>query len=353
MTSPKISILIPCYNSSKYIRQCVESVLNQTFKDIELICVNDGSTDNTLEILNEYAAKAKDSRLKVFTQANSGVAATLNAAIGYASGDYIFIMGHDDFLDLNYFEVLYARTLKDDYDMVLGGISVYYEDCSVKKLNLARDIDIKSGELVEINDGNRDKFFALFYKRLVIDWGRLVKRAIIADNNIKKYDQPSSDDMPFTALTFLYVKKIILVDSVNYYYRKFFASLSEKTALTVLSCINNFTTLKKEVFDRGFKDKKYEDIIDRAVCDILIGYYDRWNTGLFSRCSVSEIRKMYPLAKERIEYFNTASVVKNSSDKFLKIKWTMFRFGIKHNIYIMPKIIRLVRNIVRIFWFFE
>ena len=351
MPNPKISVLIPCYNSSEFIRQTVESVLNQTFKDIELICVNDGSADNTLEILNEYAGK--DLRLKVFNQANAGVSAALNIAMNHAAGDYIFLIGHDDFLDLNYFETLYAENLKEDYDMVLGGRKDYYGDSKIiQKLSIARSINAGLNEPIEINSANRPEFFALFYRHLVVDWGRIIKRSIVEDNNIKFYNQSSSEDMPFTALTFLYAKKITIVDNVFYYYRKHRGGLSEKANLMAISIINNFTVLKKDVFDRGFKDKIYEDMIDRAICDIFIGYYDRWNTGILSRCSVSEIRKMYPLIKDSIGYFNIASVVKNSSGKFLKIKWTLFYLGIKHNIYIMPKIIRLVRNIVRIFWFF-
>jgi glycosyltransferase involved in cell wall biosynthesis len=322
-------------------------VLNQTFKDIELICVNDGSTDNTLEILNEYAAK--DSRLKVFDRANSGASAATNFAVDRSSGGYMFFMDHDDFLDLNYFEVLNAETLKNNYDMVFGGIKEYYGGSNIKNVNLAKGMNINPDETVEINDENRYKFFSLFYKCIVVHWGRLIKRSVIMENGIRLFTL----DMTFTALTLLYAKKIVVNESVSYYYRQTEGSLSKKVFWMVSSCLKDFTLLKKNIKDRGFKDKEYEDIIDAAVCDTLVGYYDRWNIGLLSRCSLFEIRNMLNLIKDSIDYFNLNSVVNASPDKFLKVKYALFRFWVKNNIVFMPKVIRIARNIIRTFWFFK
>ena len=109
---PKISILVPIYNVEKYLRECLDSILNQTLKDIEIICINDGSTDSSLEILNEYSSK--DSRVKIINKANSGYGASMNKGLEAASGEYIGIVESDDFIKTTMFEDLYNIAEKKD-----------------------------------------------------------------------------------------------------------------------------------------------------------------------------------------------------------------------------------------------
>ena len=94
---PKISVIVPIFNVEKYLKECLESIINQTFKDIEIICINDGSTDNSLDILNQYAEK--DNRIKVITQSNQGLSAARNTGIKYANGEYISFIDSDDYID--------------------------------------------------------------------------------------------------------------------------------------------------------------------------------------------------------------------------------------------------------------
>ena len=100
-----ISVIIPVYNVEKYLGRCLDSVVNQTFTDIEIICINDGSSDNSLEILKRYAQR--DRRIKIFTQENSGLSASRNVGMKYASGDYIYFIDSDDYLVKTAFEELY------------------------------------------------------------------------------------------------------------------------------------------------------------------------------------------------------------------------------------------------------
>lgn len=102
---PKISVIIPVYNTEQYLAQCLDSVLGQTFHDIEIICVNDGSTDNSLQILTQYAKR--DNRIMVINQQNSGVVAARNNAIAVAKSDLIFPLDSDDFIAPNALEKMY------------------------------------------------------------------------------------------------------------------------------------------------------------------------------------------------------------------------------------------------------
>ena len=102
---PKISVIMPTYNVEKYLASALESVINQTFGDIEIICINDGSTDNSLHILEDYAAK--DKRIKIINKENSGYGASMNIALKQAKGEYISIVETDDFIEFNMLERLY------------------------------------------------------------------------------------------------------------------------------------------------------------------------------------------------------------------------------------------------------
>ena len=122
----KISVIIPIYNVEEYLGQCLDSVVNQSFKDIEIICVNDGSTDNSLNILNEY--ENKDSRIRIYSQKNQGAGATRNNALEYASGEYVYFMDADDYLDLNALEELYDIAAEKNADFVIFKINNFYEN---------------------------------------------------------------------------------------------------------------------------------------------------------------------------------------------------------------------------------
>ena len=96
---PKVSVIIPVYNVEKYLRECLDSVVNQTLKDIQIILIDDGSTDSSLGICKEYAQK--DNRIKIIEQKNQGAGAARNRGMSEAKGDYLYFLDSDDFLELN------------------------------------------------------------------------------------------------------------------------------------------------------------------------------------------------------------------------------------------------------------
>lgn len=113
--TPKISVIIPCYNVEKYLRECLDSVVNQTLKDIEIICVNDGSTDGTQKILEEYAKK--DSRIFVINQENSGVSVARNNGIKQVHGKCVMFLDSDDYLDIRACEFAYEKIVENNSDI--------------------------------------------------------------------------------------------------------------------------------------------------------------------------------------------------------------------------------------------
>ena len=116
----KVSVIISVYNVEKYLARCLDSVINQTLKDIEIICVNDGSTDNSAQILEEYAQK--DERIKVITQVNSGLSEARNTGMSASTGEFIAFLDSDDFVDLDFYEALYNSAVKNNCEIACGNI---------------------------------------------------------------------------------------------------------------------------------------------------------------------------------------------------------------------------------------
>ncbi len=117
---PKISVIVPVYNVERYLSRCLDSILSQTYSDIEIICVNDGSTDNSADILSDYAAR--DSRVKIVTQKNSGLSVARNIGLKHATGQYISFIDSDDWIDVEYYEYLLGQIEKHNADIAVAAM---------------------------------------------------------------------------------------------------------------------------------------------------------------------------------------------------------------------------------------
>lgn len=195
-----ISIIVPIYNVEKYLCQCLNSLVNQTLKNIEIICVNDGSSDNSEIILSEYAIK--DSRIKIINQKNSGVASARNVGLYVATGKYIGFCDPDDYIDLDYYQKLYNAAKSNDADITKG---------LGKIVSLNGEINSLGSDLDSINF-NRANFNTAFTTAIY-------KREFLNQNKI---DFPNKlivgEDCVFLAKAVLMANKIELVKEKSYYF---------------------------------------------------------------------------------------------------------------------------------------
>lgn len=122
---PKISVIIPVYNTEKYLSRCLESIINQTYTDLEIICVNDGSTDNSAKILEEYAKK--DKRIKVISQNNRGLSMARNVGLKHMSGQYVSFIDSDDWIDVEYYEYLMYQIKYNNADIAMSGMRIVHD----------------------------------------------------------------------------------------------------------------------------------------------------------------------------------------------------------------------------------
>jgi glycosyltransferase involved in cell wall biosynthesis len=140
-----ISVIIPVYNVEDYLAQCLDSICNQTFRDIEIICVNDGSTDHSPDILTQYSLK--DERISIINQHNQGLAASRNNGLKIAKGEYVYFIDSDDYLEFDALERLYDSIVSNDSDMVLFKFQTVDDYHNVHKRGVEFKIDKIFGDI--------------------------------------------------------------------------------------------------------------------------------------------------------------------------------------------------------------
>ena len=208
---PKVSVIVPVYNVEKYLRQCLDSIVCQTLENIEIICVNDGSTDNSYTILKEYANK--DSRIQIIDKDNSGYGHSMNLGIQRSTGEYIGIVESDDFAKPEMFEVLYNIATSHDLDVARCLFSTFKQrDGSIKKIDAS---DIKSNVLI-----NPQNDLSLFFQWPSV-WANIYKRSFIQQHNLKFLETPgaSYQDTAFSFKVYACAQKFMLVPEPLIYYR--------------------------------------------------------------------------------------------------------------------------------------
>lgn len=261
----KVSIIIPVYNVEKYISRCLDSVVNQTLKEIEIILVNDGTKDSSLDICEKYAKK--DKRVKIFSKVNEGLGLTRNYGVKRATGEYIAFLDSDDFIELDFYEKLYNESLKEKTDATFACIKTYFnskENPKIEKIPFRNNV-VSSKELMYnlLHVKNTSEYGNEYMSMCV--WRAIYKRSIIKENNILFESERKfiSEDILFNIDFCMNSKNISFVRDTYYYY-----------------CINgnSLTTTYKE--DRFEKDIiLYKEIIRRLK---KYGEYEHVKKGLYS-----------------------------------------------------------------------
>lgn len=232
---PKISVIVPVFNVEKYLGECLESVLAQSLADIEIICLNDGSTDNSLKILEEYSAK--DERIKIVNKENSGYGHTMNLGLATAKGDYVGIVESDDFVKNTMFEDLLELAEKFDADVVK---SEYYDYTMVNGKPRAR----KNGMLQKFKKFqpfNIKNAPELLRKPPSI-WSAIYKREFLNKNNIRFLETAgaSFQDTSFSLKALCLAEKIVLTPKAYLYYRQDNAGSSVKSKNKVFAICDEY-----------------------------------------------------------------------------------------------------------------
>ncbi|MBO5312962.1 MAG: glycosyltransferase [Clostridia bacterium] len=220
-TMPKVSIVVPIYNVERYLRQCLDSIANQTLKDIEVICVNDGSKDSSLDIIMEYVNS--DPRFKVIDKANSGYGDSMNRGFDMAQGEYIGIVESDDYAELDMFEKLYTCAKENDLDACKSGFFFYYSVPEEKNIPypIASHVMCKR-VFCPTTDFKSLREQVEFFNIKPTIWSAIYRKDFIRENQIRFTQTPgaSFQDTAFNFKVWALAKRVKLLEDCFLHYRQ-------------------------------------------------------------------------------------------------------------------------------------
>ncbi|AHH46752.1 glycosyl transferase [Francisella tularensis subsp. holarctica PHIT-FT049] len=300
-----ITLVIPIYNIENYLGRCLDSVINQTYKDLEIILVNDGSTDNSLEICESYAKE--DSRIKIINKNNGGLSSARNVGLDACKGDYVTFIDSDDWVSLDYIEILYKNIIDNNADIsIINAIKVKSQnnDFTLKEQKNLLHTYFSSIE------------FALDNTLPVMACAKLYKTKLFENLRFTNSIVFEDEDIMYRLL--YHANKIVCTDYIGYFYfqRPTSITSSKKKRQNIIKSSDSliFVLTKKEQFFKGKTTIPYKFYIDSA--------------GLLSRYYAKSF--LYPFDKEMIKQRKKIKLFINKLLQNTKSIET-FRYKIKRN----------------------
>lgn len=209
----KVSVIIPVYNGEEYLRQCLDSVVSQTLKDIEIICVDDGSTDSSLDILKEY--QEKDSRFRYYCQQNLYAGIARNLGKSHASGEYLVFWDCDDFFEPEALECLYNRAKETDADICVCGANRYFNDT---EKTVPHPGYLKTDKVPEEDTFSRDTNPYILNFTTAVPWNKIFRRSFVEREKLDFQGVRNGNDIYFVSTALCLADRVSVVDKalVNY-----------------------------------------------------------------------------------------------------------------------------------------
>ncbi len=318
----KVSIIVPTYNAEKYINRCLDSLINQTLKEIEIIVVNDGSQDNTLEKIKKYT----DKRIKLLNlKENKGIGHARNEGIKKALGQYIGFVDSDDYVDKNMFEKIYEKASKEKLDIL---VCDYYKQIENTK-QITKEI-IPNFKNTTLKDNPN-----LLLDINLAPWNKIYNRELIVNNKINFDEKLKYEDVPFVVKTLDKAKKIGKLNKcLNYYvvHNKSETTIRDEKVFDIIKIVDKVR--------KYFKDNaSYKEVVDKLTVRILTNYtiqqrtqQDKYVAMKFINDAFSYLKKEVPDYKDNKYYklrpFFQKTIEKN---KFLsKAYCKLYQFNNKN-----------------------
>lgn len=242
---PKVSVIVPVYNVKYYLEQCLDSILNQTLKDIEVICVDDGSTDGSSEILDRYVHM--DRRIKVLHRENKGYGSAMNMGLDTATGEYIGIVESDDCILPDMYKTLYEEAASGSLDMVKSDAYYWLENAGYKKRIHYKHLEPFYNRV--LSDMERNVFFDF----IMNIWTGIYKKEFLTKYQIRFHESPgaSYQDNGFWIQTLSYCQSAKWLNQAFYLYRQDNETASVKSRSKMFSMTREYEYIENLLRDRG------------------------------------------------------------------------------------------------------
>lgn len=306
MENPVVSVIVPVYNVEQYLPQCLDSIVNQTLKNIEIICVNDSSTDNSLNILNHYAEK--DPRIKVVTQPNGGAGAARNRGLSLAAGKYLSFLDSDDFFEPDMLELAYNKAVCDKADFVVFQSDQYYTD---RKEFVSVPWTLREKEIPPYTPFNHRQMTDNIFKVFVgWAWDKLYDREFVEKNHLRFQEQRTSNDMLFVFSGVAVAKRISVVKKVLAHQRRDAKDSLSKTRENSWHCFYDaLSALRDRLKSEGLYDELEKDYINYAL------HFSLWNIRTLAEPTRSRL-----IEKMKSQWFSDLGIAGKSGDYFYNQK---------------------------------
>lgn len=275
MSAPKLSVLVPCCNVEKYLRECLDSIVNQTMKDIEIICINDGSKDSTLSILQEYAGK--DSRIRLIDKTNTGYGHSMNLGLDTATGEYVGIVESDDFVEPNMFAVLYRHAQAHQLDVAKGGFWHYY---TAQNQNVPKVLPsglIRRGVFSPAKDLTAPAEKTALLHMMPSIWSGIYRRDFLRDNQIRFLETPgaSFQDLGFHFKVWFCANRAMVLKDRFLHYRTDNANSSVKSEKKVYCVCDEYAEAGRFLKERPQLETVFLPALVRAKFGNYLWNYER------------------------------------------------------------------------------
>ncbi len=259
---PEITVVVPVYNTEKYLNECLDTILGQTFTDFELICVDDGSTDNSREILNDY--EKHDSRVKIISQNKLNGGAARNNGLRHASGEYIIFLDSDDFFDIDMLEILHEKLFKFQADICVCNARIYGEATGrfTSPRHFLDDKKVPKFEPFSYKS-NQDYIFNFTSPA---PWNMLFKRQFLQQHQLQFQEIERSNDLSFFGKSIIKAESIVTVNKrcVNYRLRKS-GNLQSHNDDTPLCFYDALLEVRDEVLKMGIMNEVKTSFMNFAL----------------------------------------------------------------------------------------
>ena len=298
---PKVSIILAVYNVEKYLKQCLDSLINQTLQDIEIICTDDGSTDSSLNILKEY--QTKDGRIKIIEQKNQGPGVARNNAIDAATGKYIMIVDPDDWLELNGCELAYNQIENNQNDFVIFDYKRYIENTG--KYETDEYVFLPYKDVIDNPHIDVHKLETNFFQN-GFTWGKIYSKKFLQDNSIKYAPLYLCEDIPFMLMALITSHSISVLNERLYVYR-----IRETSACSNVKRWKDLLDTREYVADYLLKNKFNHNILvnyTEYIYNSLLYWYNKF--------SLADKSVKKPFKKEMFKLFDRMYDYTNNKCKF-------------------------------------
>jgi len=300
-----VSVVMPVYNGEDCLRECLDSICAQTLRDIEIICVDDGSSDGSLAILDEYASK--DKRIRVIAQPNSGAAAARNKGIAIASGEYLSVLDSDDRFEPDMLEKMVARARSADAQIVICRCEGF-EDGTEKPVPMMWSLQDKfvPSEVFSAEDMGD----ALFFFTQGWAWDKLYRMSFVRENGLEFQNLKSSNDMLFTFLSLALAQRITVMNNVFIHQRRGCSTSISATRRKNCDCFYQaLLGLRNGLERRGIMERF------RKAFDNLCVFFSMWH---FETLKQDRECFFFLYNKFRDEYFPELGIGTQPEDYFLE-----------------------------------